>query len=407
MAERVETRATAGPPGGGRPGPFGSDELASVFRPLGESTGLPARAYRWPEVFDWEVEHVFDRSWVCVGRSADLPEPGDQVAVTAGSETVLLVRGRDGVLRGFFNTCRHRGHVLLETGDRTCRTTVMCPYHAWVYNLDGRLRGAPGFQGLDRDEFGLHRVRVEEWHGWAFANLSGDAPPLDAHLGDLDEYVRHHEPERLVVAAEHTYVVEANWKIAHENYHECYHCSNIHPELCVVTPPDSGRDLRPTGVWSGGTMDLRSGAATMSLTGESRASTLRGLSPERARQVSYLGLLPNLLISLHPDYVLTHRMTPLEAGRTEIECQWLFSPEDAAEPGFDPSFAVEFWDITNRQDWHAIEGVHKGMASRGFVPGPLSDREGCVRLFDVLMARAYLTGRSVIPEPEDLAQLVH
>jgi Rieske 2Fe-2S family protein len=282
----------------------------------------------------------------------------------------------------------------------------MCPYHAWVYDLDGRMRGAPGFSGLDRAEFGLHAARVEEWHGWAFVNPSGDAPPLAEHLGDLEDHVRDHEPERLLVGAEHSYVVESNWKIAHENYHECYHCSNIHPELCAVTPPDSGRDLRPSGVWSGGSMDLRPGAVTMSLTGESDATPLRGLSPKQRREVLYVGLVPNLLISLHPDYVLTHRLTPLAAGRTEIECQWLFSPEDVSSQGFDPAFAVEFWDITNRQDWHAIESVYRGMGSRRFVPGPLSEREGCVRLFDVLMARAYLSGQPVPPLAEDMAQLV-
>ena len=393
---------------GARPqgGPFEPEELASVFLPPGSSTVLPGRAYRSDEVFDWEVEHVFDGSWVCVGRSAALPEPGDQTAVPAGSETILLVRGRDGVLRGFFDTCRHRGHQLLEAGERVCRTTVLCPYHAWVYDLDGRLRGAPGFSGLDRDEFSLSAARVVEWHGWVFVNVSGDAPTLGEHLGNLGEHVRDHEPERLVVGAEHRYVVEANWKIAHENYHECYHCSNIHPELCSVTPPDSGREYRPTGAWSGGSMDLRPNAQTMSLTGESGASPLRGLSEIQRRQVGYIGLVPNMLISLHPDYVMTHRMTPLEAGRTEIECQWLFAPEDVAREEFDPAFAVEFWDITNRQDWRAIESVHRGIGSRGFVPGPLSMREECVRMFEVLMAKAYLHGRPVAMNQDEVSQPV-
>ena len=150
-------------------GPFGPEELASVFRPLGSSTGLPAAAYRSEEVFAWEVEHLFDGSWVCVGRSADLPDAGDQAAVSAGTETILLVRGNDGALRAFFDTCRHRGHQLLQAGERVCRTTVMCPYHAWVYDLDGGLRGAPGFTGLDRGQYGLHAVPVEEWHGWSRA----------------------------------------------------------------------------------------------------------------------------------------------------------------------------------------------------------------------------------------------
>jgi len=386
-----------------RDAPFGPAELASVFGAPGESTGLPCSAYVSLEVFAWEMERFFDRSWVCVGRSSELSRPGDQLAAPAGSEAVLLVRGADQVLRAFFNVCHHRGHELLQRSEATCRGTIQCPYHAWVYDLDGRLRGAPGFQGLDRDEFGLSPVRVAEWDGWAFVNTSADAPELAEHVGNLEDLIRDHEPERLIVGAEHHYVVQANWKIAHENYHECYHCSNIHPELCTVTPPDSGIDIAATGAWSGGSMDLRPHAATMSLTGESGGTPLRGLSEEQRRQVLYLGLVPNLLISLHPDYVLVHRLTPLGPDRTAVECRWLFSPEDAASDGFDPSYAVDFWHTTNQQDWNAIESVQRGVGSRGYRPGPLSLREGCVRAFDIIVAQGYLTGRLAAPPADDTA----
>jgi Rieske 2Fe-2S family protein len=377
-------------------------QLDGVMRPVGGSTALPAGAYTSPEVFAWERRAFFGEGWVCLGRSADLAEPGDQAAFSVGDDGVLVARGEDGVLRGFYNVCRHRGHELLPAGGSVARRTIQCPYHAWAYRLDGRLRGAPGQRDLDPDDFGLAPARVVEWHGWAFANASGDAAPIEDWVGNLEDVVRSHEPERLVTGATHEYMVAANWKIVHENYHECYHCSNIHPELCKVTPPESGADMVPSGIWAGGSMDLRPHAQTMSLTGESRGTPLRGLDEEQRRQVYYCGLFPNLLISLHPDYVLTHLLRPVGPDATAIECRWLFQPEDLGRDDFDPAYAVEFWDITNRQDWAAVESVQRGARSRGYRPGPLSDREQTVRQFDTIVAQGYRTGRPAPPLPDDV-----
>jgi Rieske 2Fe-2S family protein len=194
----------------------------------------------------------------------------------------------------------------------------------------------------------------------------------------------------LVPAASHRYVVEANWKIVVENYHECYHCPQIHPELCRVTPPQSGENYEPRGAWAGGSMDLKEHAQTMSLTGESRAAPFSDLDETQRRQVFYFGLFPNLLISPHPDYVMTHLIEPLGPASTRIECQWLFAPEAVERPGFDPSYAVDFWDITNRQDWRACESVQRGAASRGYRQGPLALQEDAVHRFLVMVARGYL-----------------
>ena len=181
-----------------------------------------------------------------------------------------------------------------------------------------------------------------------------------------------YECGRLVVGAEHHYELAANWKLAIENYHECYHCSSIHPQLCRVSPPDSGASFAGGGLWIGGSMELVDGAETMSLDGRSGASPLRGLAGAKLREVLYLQLVPNLLLSVHPDYVMTHVLEPLRPGRTRVACQWLFPPEQFARADFDPAYAVDFWDITNRQDWAACESVQRGVASRGFQPGPLS-----------------------------------
>jgi glycine betaine catabolism A len=378
------------------PPPLDLDAVRRATRPLGESMTLPAAAYASAEVFSWEQQSFFEGSWVCVGRSTELAAAGDQTAVAIGSEGVLLVRDEAGELNAFFNVCRHRGHQLLATGDCVHRGTIQCPYHAWIYGLDGNLRGAPRFgdrPGFDRSDLSLVPVPVVEWMGWVFLNPSGDAPEFWRHAGNLTNLIEPYECARLTVEGRHDYIVDANWKILTENYHECYHCTNIHPELCKVTPPDSGTDDEPDGAWVGGSMDLRSHAETMSMTGASSGVMLRGLNEIRLRQVLYYSLWPNLLISLHPDYVMTHLLEPLSESRTRIVCEWLFPPEATQRHDFDPSYAVDFWDITNWQDWRACESVQRGVGSRGYRQGPLSYSEGTTYKFISLVADSYLQGR--------------
>jgi Rieske 2Fe-2S family protein len=367
---------------------------------LGSSRTLPAQAYVSSDVFDWEMEHFFEAGWVCLGRADDLAVTGDQRAFRVGDEGVLVVRDVDGTLRAYANTCRHRGHELLEPETSRNERVIKCPYHAWVYRLDGALAGAPRFgdvDGFDRSDHPLISARVAEWHGWVFVNTGGDAPALDAYVGNLDGLIAAWEPDRLFVAATHEYVIGANWKTITENYHECYHCPSIHPELCVVTPVDSGQNLPHEGMWVGGSMRLKDFAETMSLTGKSKGITLRGLDDEQRRQVSYFGLFPNLLLSLHPDYVLTHRFEPVGPRETRVECQWLFPPEATEVPGFDPVYAVEFWDITNREDWVACESVARGHRSAGFRQGPFAWSEDEVHALMAMVARGYLDGRASVP----------
>jgi Rieske 2Fe-2S family protein len=375
--------------------PLPLDALEAVLDPTSTGRMLPRGAYTDPAVLSWEQEHFFARSWVCVGRSSDVATPGTRAAVRVGTEGVLLVRGDDGVLRGFFNVCRHRGHELLPCGASATRTTIACPYHAWVYDLHGSLRLTPRYDAppdFDPTQFSLVPTSVDEWHGWVFVNASGDAASLAEHMGGFDALVAPYEPERLVVGARHDYEMQANWKLAIENYHECYHCSAIHPEFCQVSPPTSGDDFDLAGLASGGTMDLMPHAVTMSLDGTSPTTPLPGLDAQQQREVLYSGVFPNLLISLHPDYVMTHRIEPVSPGVSRVECSWLFAAEVVAEPGFDPSFAADLWDITNRQDWAACESVQRGVASRGYRPGPFSQEESGVQHFTRQIARGYLDG---------------
>jgi Rieske 2Fe-2S family protein len=387
------------------PAPLDPGAVARSLAPFGESRMLPRAAYVDPAVFEWEKRHMFGGGWVCAGRSDQVAAPGDMHAEPVGTGSVLLTRAEDGALHAFANTCRHRGHELLPCGASAQQKVIICPYHSWTYALNGDLRAAAGFKnqpGFATAEWGLVELPVAEWHGLVFVDESGQAGPLEAGLDSLEEYVAPYEMERLVVAGQHNYDAAANWKIITENYHECYHCPVIHPELCKVSPPKSGKNLSAPGIWTGGWMDLRDGMATMSLDGSSGGAPLRGLDAAGLRAVLYVGIFPNVLVSLHPDYVMVHRLIPVAADRTKIECTWAFAPESLGKPGFDPGYAVEFWDITNRQDWHACESVQRGLSSAHAVPGPLSREEDAVYQFVTMVARGYQGERvwtTGVPEP--------
>ncbi|WP_433076113.1 aromatic ring-hydroxylating oxygenase subunit alpha [Dactylosporangium sp. CA-052675] len=357
--------------------------IEPALRPFGSSRTLPAAAYTDPAVLAWERRHLFAGAWTTLGRLDELSEGGNQRAVTVGDVGVLLTFGDRP--RAFANLCRHRAHELLADGETADRAAAVCPYHGWAYRLDGSLATAPHMAGVanfDGDELGLVELPAAVWHGWLLVNAGTPAPPVAEYTGALDGLLRPYRPETLRLGARHVYAVEANWKAIVENYQECYHCPLIHPELCKVSPPTSGDNWALPGAWVGGTMDLREHAETMSFDGRGAGVFIEG-APRRT--VLYVTLLPNLLISAHPDYVMTHRLTPLAPGRTEIECSWYF-PEGID----DPSYAADFWDLTNRQDWAATESVQRGLSSPHYVPGPLADNEDAVYQWIALVAAAYL-----------------
>ena len=381
------------------PAPIDQSAVAQILAPFGSSRTLPAEAYRSAALFAWEREEIFSRTWMCLGRSDELVQRGTVRAVEAAGEEVLLARDAEGTVGVFSNVCRHRGHPLVEVGEPVAVRQIRCPYHSWAYRLDGSLRTAPTLtrsDDFDATEWPLVPIRSDEWLGWLFIDLSGAAPPLGETFAGLAPVLSPYEPERLQRAARHEYVIAANWKLIAENYHECYHCTSIHPALCEVTPPDSGSDLVPEGLWCGGTMTLKEHAVTMSLSGASEGVNFRRLPAAAERIVVYVHLLPNLLVSAHPDYVMTHRLTPLDAEHTQVECDWLFPPEALDLDDFDPAYAVDFWDLTNREDWGACERVQRGTASRGFRQGPLSSWESTIYQLHSVLGRAY-QGQGLLP----------
>ena len=360
--------------------------LDAALRPFGQSRTLPAAAFTDRDVLAWELRHLFAGSWTCLGRVGEVFGGASQRALTVGDIGVLVTIDGE-VARAFANVCRHRGHELLPDGGAADRLAVVCPYHGWAFRLDGTLstatamRGVPGF---DPAEHGLVELPAVTWSGWLFVNATGGAPPFAEHLGEMDGLIRPYRAAELRLRAGHDYRVAANWKVIVENYQECYHCPQIHPELCRVSPPTSGDNWDLPGAWVGGSMELRDHAETMSADGKGAGFFIDG-APRRT--VRYLALFPNLLISAHPDYVMTHRLWPVEPGVTEVECRWYF-PEQIT----DPAYAVEFWDLTNRQDWAACESVQRGLSSPHFRPGPLAPNESAVHQWTTMIARAYTDG---------------
>ena len=363
---------------------------------------LPGAAYTDAGVLAWELEHFHEGSWFCVGRGARLADPGDRTALMVGTQGVLLVKGDDGAIRAFSNVCRHRGHELVACGETASGKVIRCPYHRWTYSPVGGFMGGPGLasqEGFDKRDpaHSLVELRSIEWEGFVFVNVGGDAPPFDVHLGALPDLVADYEMDRLFEGARHSYDIAANWKIVAENYHECYHCSEIHPELCTVSSPGSGHDYDPSGLVIGGTMELLDHAETMSLDGKSDGVPFLRLSGGRLREVHYVQVFPNLLLSIHPDYVMTHTLQPLASDLTRIECSWLFPPEAKQRRDFSPAYAADFWDVVNRQDWAACESVQRGASARGYRQAPFSDQEFVVHQSMALVARGYLEGGAPSP----------
>jgi Rieske 2Fe-2S family protein len=336
-------------------------------------------------VFEREVERLFRPGWQCAGHAHEAAEPGALVTAEVLGESILVVRGRDGRLRAFYNVCRHRGTRLCAEPRASQLESIRCPYHSWTYALDGRLLVAANMgevAGFSAAEHGLYPVALAEWQGLVFVNLDGQAHPfLDEYpmlAGRFDDWTIAdlREGHRI------EYDVQANWKQICENYSECYHCPPVHPQLARLSPASSGRNDLDEGPVLGGYSTFQPGVQTLTMTGQTSRTPLKTLPAPELGRVYFYVIFPNLLLSLHPDYVMTHILWPIDAGRTRITCSWLFDAEAAAAPGFDPSDAVEFWDLTNRQDWEMCERTQLGTRSRAYTPGPYSNAEGLLDAFD-------------------------
>ena len=338
---------------------------------------LDVAVYTDSAVWERERERIWFGQWVLVGRADDVTAVGDRLLVDLAGESVILVRGGDDQIRAFYNVCRHRGAELVDRSAATCGNVgaaLRCPYHAWTYGLDGALIRAP-FLGdrAELDDLRLHELAADTWGGFVFVHGGEPTVGLREQLGAVPDRVRRYPLDELRRGARLTYEVAADWKVLAENYNECYHCGPVHPELC---------DLVPAFRRGGGGLDWpdgiphREGAWTFTTTGTSDRAPFPTLdASERVRHKGEL-VYPNLLLSLSAEHVAAFRLIPHGTGSTTVECDLLFHPDALADPAFDASDAVEFWDVVNRQDWAICESVQRGMSSRAWTGGwfaPMED----------------------------------
>ena len=346
---------------------------------------LPGLYYTSPEVFAGEAERIFRRSWLCAGREEEIPCPGDYFLVSAAGESLIVVCDERGIRHALCNVCRHRGTRLRQEERGKLARSIQCPYHAWTYGLDGRLIGAPdmeGVEGFDRADYPLHRAALASWGGFLFVNLAADPEPFDqAFAPVLDRFARFNLAG-LRGWRRMEYEVKANWKLLFQNYSECLHCPVIHPRLSELTPHRTGQNDFVEGPFLGGYMVLAEKGGSMTMSGRSCAQPVGELQEEDFERVYYYSIFPNLLLSLHPDYVMAHRLWPQAPDRTRVVCEWLFHPDASRASGFDPEDAVAFWDATNREDWHICERAQAGISSSKYAPGPYSPRESLPAAWD-------------------------
>jgi len=337
---------------------------------------LPGRFYADELIFAREQEVIFEAMWFCAVRAAELGSPGAYRSVQVGRENILVTRSRTGEIRSFYNVCRHRGaRLCLDEAGQVARA-FQCAYHAWTYDLDGKLIAAPNLTSMpdiDRVEFGLRRIATREWLGYVWVCLADDPPSFEAtvvaavseRLGDLESLERY-DVANLQVGRRVRYDVAANWKLIVENFMECYHCATIHPELTNVLPEFAHGLAAQYFVGHGAEFgDDIQGFTVDGSAGHTRIPTI---TEEQDRRYYAITIKPQVFVNLVPDHVILHRMFPLAADRTIVECDWLYLPSVVGN-GADLDSSVELFDRVNRQDFAACERTQPSMSSRLYADG--------------------------------------
>jgi len=358
--------------------------------------GLPAETYFDPRHYERELQRIWYRNWVYVGRSSDLAGARSFCTFELGDQRLLLVRDDDGHLRGFHNTCRHRGAALCREPNGVMRSgAIVCPYHAWVYNLQGdllRTSSKSQASGFDVADFPLYKVAVREWNGFIFVALTDTPPPFektfDLPLDRMDTWPL----EDLIVGHVLLKTIESNWKIFWENYNECLHCPSVHPQLSRLVPiygrglleerddPQwRAHDAEEDPKYKGG---LRAGAATWSLDGKTTCRVFPDLSAaDRKAGHLYMTGVPSVFLVGHVDYVRVVRLRPLGPEQTELRVEYLFSRETLADPQFDLRNIVEFTDRVMSEDAEVCELNQRGLKAGPHVRGVVMPEEYVLRQF--------------------------
>ena len=358
-------------------GPTGVPEEGYVSTAMKPT--LRGEDYRSPAIYDADLESVFHRRWCYVGRSERLAHVGDRLVIDVGAESVLVLRNRDGDPQAYYNVCRHRGSQLCDASGSGFGAAITCPYHAWSYSLDGELVATPNVakEELDRMAFPLHRVAVESWQGMLFVSLATDPPPLVDWLAEHSDEILSFERlqlDRLRLGRLETSTVAANWKILVENYAECLHCPQIHPELVEIIPLHQQGDVIDEGRNDGGAW-LAEGANSFTADGTAPLPVIATMTPDDARSYLSAFVYPNLFVDITGTSVILTRLIPRGPARTDYEIEYLFEPSAVESDDFDPSAVCDFSNLVLAQDNAVCERTQRGVSSRSFDRGMFAARD--------------------------------
>jgi Rieske 2Fe-2S family protein len=345
---------------------------------------LPPRYYRDPAVLEAEHERILERTWQLAGHASALREPGRYVTCEAGTQPVLVVRGKDGKLRAFRNVCRHRGSRVLS-GSGQCGKAIRCRYHGWTYRLDGSLIGMPekrSFEDLDKSGLGLLPARVEESMGLVFVNLDLGATPLAELLGDLPQRLEPYGIPSLTPSLPNKGSQPVNWKIVIDNYLEGYHVPIAHPGLMRLL--DYRRyeaELNDNYVWFEAPLRDRPGGTRAERLYRRLVRPMPGLGADDIRVWRYVFIYPNTAIDLYPDQVMTWQIRP-DGVRATRDSFMAYRP---ARPGLRNRLVqrlnTNLNTLVHEEDVDLVTNVQAGLETRGYEPGPLSGREAAVGWF--------------------------
>ena len=353
---------------------FNPDHYVDVRLPLVEASTLPPWCYTNPDFYQREVEQIFLKHWNFAGRVDQLPNTGDFMTLDFFGESVILVRGKDNAIRAFANVCRHRSARLLE-GQGNCRT-IVCPYHSWVYGLDGgllRMKGMEGTSNFDPKENSLRELRAEIWAGFIFVTFDSDMNPLDEYLGDLPEQFKSYQFASMKCVRQKRYDLECNWKLYIENAMEDYHTATVHRGSI------GNQDCVPVtthGQWNA--IHLQA-ASTIAVLPEDNTNLphIDGLQGLAAEGTYFSVIYPSTFFATHQDCMWWLQLLPHAVDRTTVVIGSCFPESTVQRPDFEFEVNKYYrrWDKALSEDNAVSERQQKGLSSTMSRPGRLSDYE--------------------------------
>jgi len=379
------------------------ERLRALLEQRRQGFSLPQAFYVDEEIFKADLEAVFATDWLFACNVCEIKRPGDYLTLEIGTNSVVILRDRDGEIRAFHNTCRHRGSRICNA-EKGHVNRLVCPYHQWVYELDGRLINARQMpKDFDTSGYGLKPAKVEVICGLVYVSIADDPPSLDRYRKAITPYIAPHQPDRTKVAFTSTIIEEANWKLVIENNRECYHCAGNHPELLVTLvefalPDDPAANAafkslmdRSTAKWDahglphrpadGGVefrcirLPFNEGAVSFTMDGGPACNKLLGDFTDPELGSVRMFRVPNNWNHFLSDHIIHFRVLPLSANRTAVRTTWLVH-EDAIEGvDYDVQRLTEVWIATNDQDRILAERNHLGIQSKAYEPGPFAPSE--------------------------------